>query len=72
MNKAVGIWITGLPASGKSTITAALKPKLEAEGLRVEVLESDDVRQVLTPPRHTRAMSVTCSTVPSPISGTGL
>ncbi len=49
MNKAVGIWITGLPASGKSTITAALKPKLEAEGLRVEVLESDDVRQVLTP-----------------------
>jgi adenylylsulfate kinase len=43
------IWITGLPASGKSTITAALRPRLERAGLRVEVLESDVVRQVLTP-----------------------
>jgi adenylylsulfate kinase len=43
------IWITGLPASGKSTITAALRPRLEQAGLRVEVLESDVVRQVLTP-----------------------
>lgn len=43
------IWITGLPASGKSTITAALRPRLERAGLRIEVLESDVVRQVLTP-----------------------
>jgi adenylylsulfate kinase len=43
------IWITGLPASGKSTITEALRPRLERAGLRVEVLESDVVRQVLTP-----------------------
>ena len=43
------IWITGLPASGKSTIVRALTPQLEAEGLRVEVLESDEVRRVLTP-----------------------
>jgi adenylylsulfate kinase len=43
------IWITGLPASGKSTITEALRPRLEQAGLRVEVLESDVVRQVLTP-----------------------
>src|SRR5688500_2256441 len=43
------IWITGLPASGKSTITEALRPSLEQAGLRVEVLESDVVRQVLTP-----------------------
>lgn len=43
------IWITGLPASGKSTIAAALQPRLEAAGLRVEVLESDAVRQILTP-----------------------
>ena len=43
------IWITGLPASGKSTITAALRPRLEAAGLRVEVLESDAAREILTP-----------------------
>ncbi|MBI3356216.1 MAG: adenylyl-sulfate kinase [Nitrospirae bacterium] len=46
---AFAIWITGLPASGKSTIVAALTPQLEALGYRVEVLESDAVRRVLTP-----------------------
>ena len=51
MNKssAFAIWITGLPASGKSTITAALRPRLEAAGLLVEVLESDVLRRILTP-----------------------
>jgi adenylylsulfate kinase len=43
------IWITGLPASGKSTIAAALRLRLEATGLRMEVLESDAVRRILTP-----------------------
>ena len=42
------IWLTGLPASGKSTIAAALKPKLEEIG-SLEVLESDAVRRILTP-----------------------
>jgi len=46
---AFGIWITGLPASGKSTIVLALRPRLEALGLTVEVLESDEVRRLLTP-----------------------
>lgn len=46
---AFAIWITGLPASGKSTVVAALKPKLELLGLTVEVLESDVVRRVITP-----------------------
>ncbi len=45
----IAIWLTGLPASGKSTIVAALKPQLEALGLSVEVLESDAVRRTLTP-----------------------
>ncbi len=45
----IAIWLTGLPASGKSTIVAALKPQLEAMGLSVEVLESDAVRRTLTP-----------------------
>jgi adenylylsulfate kinase len=48
-SKAFAIWITGLPASGKSTIVSALKPKLEELGLTVEVLESDEVRRVITP-----------------------
>ena len=43
------IWITGLPASGKSTIVSALKPQLEELGLTVEVLESDEVRRIITP-----------------------
>jgi len=47
-SKAFAIWLTGLPASGKSTIAAALKPKLEEIG-SVEVLESDVVRRILTP-----------------------
>ena len=46
---AFAIWITGLPASGKSTIVSALKPLLEGLGLAVEVLESDEVRRVITP-----------------------
>jgi adenylylsulfate kinase len=48
-SQSFAIWITGLPASGKSTIVAALKPQLEAMGLVVEVLESDEVRRVITP-----------------------
>lgn len=49
------IWLTGLPASGKSSIVGALKPRLEAAGLRVEVLESDALREVLTPsPSYSR------------------
>ncbi|MEW6544740.1 MAG: adenylyl-sulfate kinase [Nitrospirota bacterium] len=46
---AFAIWLTGLPASGKSAIAAALKPRLEALGRHVEVLESDELRRVLTP-----------------------
>ncbi len=48
-SKAFAIWLTGLPASGKSTIVAARVPQLEGLGRPVEVLESDAVRRVLTP-----------------------
>ncbi|MGD8386795.1 MAG: adenylyl-sulfate kinase [Desulfobacteraceae bacterium] len=48
------VWITGLPASGKSTIARVLQAKLEAMGGTVQVLESDDLRRILTPhPRYT-------------------
>ncbi|MDH4083603.1 MAG: adenylyl-sulfate kinase [Nitrospira sp.] len=49
VSPAFAVWLTGLPASGKSTIVAALKPQLEGLGCVVEVLESDAVRRVLTP-----------------------
>jgi adenylylsulfate kinase len=52
---AFAIWLTGLPASGKSTIVAALIPQLQSMGRPVEVLESDAVRLVLTPtPTYSR------------------
>jgi adenylylsulfate kinase len=47
-NEAFAIWITGLPASGKSTIATALKVQLANRGLDVAVLESDVLRKVFT------------------------
>lgn len=47
------IWLTGLPASGKSTIVKALLSELAARGVDVAVLESDVLRKVFTPhPRY--------------------
>jgi adenylylsulfate kinase len=43
------IWITGIPASGKSSITRELVKKLARRGVRVVVLESDEMRKILTP-----------------------
>ncbi len=43
------IWLTGLPASGKSSIVARLLPRLDSLGMPVEVLESDVLRRILTP-----------------------
>ncbi len=43
------IWLTGIPASGKSTIARRLAEELKARGVDCEVLESDEVRKVLTP-----------------------
>lgn len=46
---AFAIWVTGLPASGKSTLVTALKAQIEKRGIDVAVLESDVLRRVLTP-----------------------
>lgn len=43
------IWITGLPACGKSTLASALLDQLAARGVRAARLESDALRTVLTP-----------------------
>jgi len=45
---AFAIWVTGLPASGKSTVTAALKAQLAARGIDAAVLESDLLRRIFT------------------------
>jgi adenylylsulfate kinase len=53
---AFAVWITGLPASGKSTLAAALKAQLAARGVNVAILESDVLRQVFTVhPRYDEA-----------------
>ena len=43
------IWLTGLPSSGKSTLAQALARHLAREGISVQILDSDDLRETLTP-----------------------
>jgi adenylylsulfate kinase len=47
-------WFTGLPGSGKTTVARAAQKYLEGKGIRVKVLELDEIRKVLTPhPKYT-------------------
>jgi adenylylsulfate kinase len=56
MRPAFAVWLTGLPASGKSAIARALLHDLHARGLDPAVLESDALRLLLTPrPRYDEA-----------------
>ena len=43
------VWLTGLPASGKSSITRELAKRLHELRVPVVVLESDRLRTILTP-----------------------
>jgi len=43
------LWLTGIPASGKSSITRELVKQLHACQVSVVVLESDEMRRILTP-----------------------
>jgi adenylylsulfate kinase len=47
--KGFAVWITGIPASGKSSITRELVVDLNLIGISPAVLESDSLRTVLTP-----------------------
>jgi adenylylsulfate kinase len=49
---AFAVWITGLPASGKSTLAAAVKAELAARGADLAVLDSDELRKIFTPDAH--------------------
>ena len=43
------IWLTGLPAAGKTTLARALKEELLKAGKRAELLDGDEVRRWLSP-----------------------
>lgn len=43
------VWLTGLPASGKTTLACALRRTLNARGISAIVLDSDALRHMLLP-----------------------
>ena len=46
--RAFAVWVTGLPASGKSTLTSELATQLRDLGIHVTVLESDSLRRLFS------------------------
>src|SRR5262249_40337888 len=42
------LWFTGLSGAGKTTLTNALVPQLRARGVKIEVLDGDEVRTNLS------------------------
>lgn|SRR5262245_36159949 len=48
-NGAFAVWITGLPASGKTTVAVELAQRLRSLGVKVTILESDVVRKIFSP-----------------------
>ena len=49
MTIAPAIWITGLPASGKSTLAKALADELARHQIHATIIESDAARKIITP-----------------------
>ena len=45
---AFAVWITGLPASGKSTLASVLAHELRELGVNITVLESDTLRALFS------------------------
>ena len=48
-DQGIVIWLTGVPASGKSTIAVAVEEQFRAQGLPVQNLDADKVRANLSP-----------------------
>ncbi|MFB0544716.1 MAG: adenylyl-sulfate kinase, partial [Asgard group archaeon] len=52
--KGFAVWITGIPASGKSTIAKVLKKALLRRKIHTQILDSDFIRKIITPnPKYT-------------------
>ncbi|MGB3919684.1 adenylyl-sulfate kinase [Methanothrix sp.] len=48
------MWFTGLPGCGKTTIAMEVKERLQERGIKVKILQLDEIRRVITPePRYT-------------------
>jgi adenylylsulfate kinase len=43
------LWLTGVPGAGKTTLARAVSDTLHQRGHRVEILDGDEVRQMLSP-----------------------
>ncbi len=43
------VWLTGLPRAGKSTLARAVRAQLAERGRRSVLLDSDEVRQAISP-----------------------
>jgi len=42
------IWLTGIPASGKTTLALELKKFYEQKGLQIDILDGDEIRKTLS------------------------
>jgi adenylylsulfate kinase len=49
VGKGFTVWLTGLPGAGKTTTARGLEHALKTKGLRVEVLDGDEIRKALSP-----------------------
>lgn len=48
MSQGFTLWFTGLSGAGKTTLTNELVPQLKARGVKIEVLDGDEVRTNLS------------------------
>ena len=48
MSQGFTLWFTGLSGAGKTTLTNELVPQLRARGVKIEVLDGDEVRTNLS------------------------
>jgi adenylylsulfate kinase len=71
------VWVTGLPASGKSTFARALAVALRTRGVAAALLDGDEVRAALSPspgygPEQRAAFYATLADLAVLLAGQGL